>query len=227
MSLVRGFATSGSGGGHEPPALSEPDPRYVGAPASQAGYPQPRYASYLPFALPMSWSRPSDVSRVLAGDTDARYRGPGYRWDSRAPEEIRAAGGFHARGTGTDLRLHQRGGTYLAGSGLISFARSRGGTQEVRNVKRELGAAPGYTYEVEHLDPSHTFDTAAFGRLFPAQEEVASARPVGAAGVRSVIDHDRGTRINWPFTPRSDLSDREFQTPVQEDEAAFTSLEDL
>jgi hypothetical protein len=222
-SLVRGYATSRSGADAER-AVPAADPRYVGAPAAQTRYPQPWY---VPFPLPTSLLRPNDVSRVLAGDTAARYQGGvGYRWDSRTPEEVRTAGGFHARGTGTDIRRHQRGGEYLAQSGLISFSQTQRGTQQVRNVRREQGAALGYTYEAQGLDPGHSFNAAQFGNLFPAQEEVASARSIGAADVRNYVDHGTNTRVRWPFTPRSDLSDKDFESPWEGDEAELAPFGD-
>jgi hypothetical protein len=222
-SLVRGYSTSRSGSDHGP-TIDAGDPRYVGAPGAQTSYPQPWYA---PFSLPMSWSRPSDVSQVLATDTAARYHGDtGHRWDSRAPEELRNAGGFHARGTGTDFSQHQRGGQYLDESALISFSPSQRGTQQTRNQRWENGAPPGYTYEVQGLHPNHTFDASAFGNRFPAQEEVASARPIGAADVRGVIDHSKRTRIKWPFTPRSGLSDKEFETPWEGDQPELFPMRD-
>lgn len=205
---VRGFST-----GPAKPAstIDRSHPDYVGAQTSKDAYPK----SFL-LGRPQ---RPMQANQVAHDDTDARYGGPAHRWDTRSPEDLqKEPSGFHARGKGLDLWKHQTNeGNYLSQSGLVSFSKTREGTHEVRDTKRSMGAPSGFTYEVEDLDPHHTFDLSKFSRQrFPNQSEVSTARSVPLASVKSVVDHERGKEIRWPRTPRSDLSVDDFEKPHTE-----------
>jgi hypothetical protein len=171
--------------------------------------------------------RPLHADQIAADDTAARYAGDAHRWDTRALASMRRLGAFSGRGTGLDMWKHQTNeGGYTQQSALVSLTKFPAGADSVRKMKQEMGAPPGFTYHFTGLDPRHTFDLAAFPQRFPQQHEVMSARPVGLSKVRSVTDHARNVRINWPFTPRSDLAVDRFEEPAPPPEPELPSFLD-
>lgn len=95
-----------------------------------------------------------------------------YRWDTRAPERIREAGGFWARGNNMDLYEHMNGtsigeggsgyvATSLTEKGAIDFAAGRQGYmykiqfQRGFNVNFHLGELSQFKFETELAVPHH------------------------------------------------------------------------
>lgn len=95
-----------------------------------------------------------------------------YRWDTRAPDRIREAGGFWARGNNMDLYEHMNGtsigeggsgyvATSLTEKGAIDFAAGRQGYmykiqfQRGFNVNFHLGELSQFKFETELAVPHH------------------------------------------------------------------------
>lgn len=165
--------------------------------------------------------RPTDVREIAADDEEGRYAGTAYRVTPDSPEQLLQEA---AKNGGLAFEPHPDGsydiadhvGMTLKPTRLVSWARSPQGTYSVQKVLLMQGYKTAYRYETV-LDKHNTFRadaaTPPLKRILNPQEEVVTTQGVSLADIRAVTITHGGlsvTRISYPFTPSSNLSDKEF-----------------
>jgi hypothetical protein len=185
-------------------------PDYVGLRnGSRTAYP----VRFSLFGFGLCRKYPSRVS-AIAADDPRRYEGPGWRIETRGPEDMMKAGGFSGKGTNDDIGSHVHGGigTHLE-SRLCSWSKTPTGTQLVADAFMRGSCRSGslYLYEAT-LFRHNTFDAtkdAWIKAVRTKQGELVCAR-VGLRDITAVAlpgtEDDCARKVLYPFWPRNDLS---------------------
>lgn len=155
----------------------------------------------------MHGTRPdTSTADVVPKDFGGRHGGVVTRFDTRSPDEIRAAKGFMPWGTSLDFAKHQQGGPHLRKSAFVSTSRTFAGAKEVRD--KGYGGKHGFFYEIEGAkEDSFSMRDVVDVDRFPKQDEVAIAGAVDVPRIKSVTDTRTG--VKTPMKEFKPLGKRE------------------